>query len=142
MYFYSISLPDGPYLLDFDDSWRNIWLNFVCENKINHKEMHLQEGDKLGSFIPDNRPTGVIHNIAIGCTQKELIVVPEALYLSCDINYHPDWLKKRLINPSYQYEIWLAFIAPLTGFLRVCWNHKGIADTREVPCVHLLRKHS
>ncbi len=143
MYFYNADLPGAPQLLDPMIAWENDWLNFACENRINAENMRLEEGEKLSYLDINNYPAGLIKDIVIGYVKKELIVVPNALYMGCRKDYYPDWLKERLSNPIYDYEIWTTFMAPLTGLLRVCWNHKQITNpTREVPCVYILRRHS
>ncbi len=140
MYFYSIGLPGSPHLLDSNSPSKNVWLGFVCENPIDAEDIRLKKGEELGCFDPNNQPTGIVRDIAIGCGKKELITIFNAHYIDCEKKHYPDWLKERLLNPDYQHEVWLSFIAPSTGFLRVCWNHKGVADTREVPCIHFLHR--
>ncbi len=143
MHFYNAGLPGAPYLLDLEIAPQNSWLDFACENHINIDNMRLQEGRKVGSFNPDNYPVGLIKDIVVGCNQQELIVIPNALYMGYRKDYYPDWLKERLSNPTYDYEIWVTFIAPLTGLLRICWNYRRITDpTREVPCIYVLHEHS
>jgi len=143
MYFYNADLPGAPYLLNPENAWENAWLDFMCENRINIESMRIKEGEKVSSFNPNNYPVGFIKDIAVGYNQKELIVVPDALYMGRREDYYPDWLKERLSDYRYSYEIWTTFIAPSTGFLRICWNHKQITSpTREVPCIYVLRGHS
>ncbi len=142
MHFYNVDLPDSPHLLDSNSSWKSVWLGFVSENPIDVESMRLKEGETLGSFDPNNQPTGIIRDIAVGCGEKELITISDAHYIDCEKEHYPDWLKKRLLNPDYQHEIWLSFITATTGFLRVCWNHKGVAGTKEIPCVHFLHRYS